>query len=95
VGRCSRITHTAKSFRGSQRAQRWPRSRDPTRRGPSPIDALELVQATDAVDLHVEVLLLLAELVDEPDAVQHRSAALALCEAKGDVVSSERVRRLL
>lgn len=59
------------------------------------IDALELVQATDAVDLHVEVLLLLAELVDEPDAVQHRSAALALCEAKGDVVSSERVRGLL
>jgi ATP/maltotriose-dependent transcriptional regulator MalT len=62
-------------------------------------DALGLAEATDAIDLRAQALLLVAELVDEdeaqPTALELRSDALALFEAKGDVVSAERVRRLL
>jgi len=63
------------------------------------LEALALAEATDAIDLQAQVLLLLAELVDEDDhgatASQRRSDALALHEAKGDVVSAARVRGLL
>jgi class 3 adenylate cyclase/tetratricopeptide (TPR) repeat protein len=57
-------------------------------------DALELAEATDAWDLRAEALLLLADL-DEGSPREREEQALALFEAKGDLVSSARLRERL
>jgi tetratricopeptide (TPR) repeat protein len=60
------------------------------------LDALALVERTDILDLHGDVLLLLADLdhaAGRMDAAEARRAqALALYERKGDAVSAARVR---
>jgi tetratricopeptide (TPR) repeat protein len=54
-------------------------------------EALAIVEETDAWDLHAEALVILAEL-DETTRREREAQALAIYEAKGDLVSSARLR---
>jgi class 3 adenylate cyclase/tetratricopeptide (TPR) repeat protein len=60
------------------------------------LEALELVEATDMLDIHGDVLLALAEIdamSNRPEAAATRVAsAIAFYERKGDVVSATRAR---
>ena len=62
-------------------------------------EALRLAEATDAIDLQAQALLVLADIdADEGEsgsALERRARALAIYEKKGDLVSAARARELL
>jgi tetratricopeptide (TPR) repeat protein len=59
-------------------------------------EALRLIEATDILDLHGDVLMYLAELDEaagrDVDAAKRVASAIELYERKGDVVSADRAR---
>jgi hypothetical protein len=62
-------------------------------------EAVELIAETDAVNLHAQTLLALAEVLTAADradeAAERGREALRLYEAKGNVVMAERARARL